>query len=100
MTWAAVKKIHTSPPPSRRPPPKHPLFTTDFFSTKSFGPGHLVGAVVLVGSLVGIAKFFIARAQTEAERSRLAAQPRFPRSPNDVPLAQAENTRGHYGTKP
>lgn len=101
MTWADVKKTLTSPPPSRRPPPKHPLFTTDFFSTKSFGPGHLVGAVVLVGSLVGIAKFFIARSQAEAERSRLAAQPRPPRLPEDDPkIAQAENERGQYGTKP
>ena len=103
MTWSNVKKTLTSPPPPRPPPPKYPLFTTDFFSTKSFGPGHLVGAVVLVGSLVGIAKFFIARgqAEAEAERSRLPARPRAPRRPeDDLNVAQAENERGHYGTKP
>ena len=100
MTWSNVKKTLTSPPPPRPPPPKYPLFTTDFFSTKSFGPGHLVGTVVLVGSLVGIAKFFIARGQAEAERSRLAAQPR-PLRPEDEPkLAQSENARGQYGKKP
>ena len=101
MTWSDVKKTLTSPPPPRPPPPKYPLFTTDFFSTKSFGPGHLVGAVVLVGSLVGITKFFVARSQAEAERRRLSVQPRPPRRPEaDLNVAQAENERGKYGTKP
>jgi hypothetical protein len=65
------------------------------FSTKSFGPGHLVGAVILIGGLVGLTKFFIARGQAEAaERAR-----RAPRSPG-LDVAQAENQRGQYGMKP
>jgi hypothetical protein len=91
----------TTPPPRRPPPPKHPLFTTKFFSTKSFGPGHLFGAGVLVFGLVGISKFFIARGKEEAERSRRLARPSPPtRRPEEDPqLAQVENARGQYGRK-
>ena len=66
---------------------------------KSFGPGHLVGAGVLVFGLYGLTKFFSAR---EAERTRgLAEQPRLPRRPEDEPkLAQAANQRGQYGKTP
>ena len=104
MTWADVKKTLTTPPPPRppSPSPKHPLVTKSFFSTKSFGPGHLVGAGVLVLGIVGLTKFFIARGQAEAARTlRLAQQPPSPRRPEDEPkIAQAENARGQYGKKP
>ena len=102
MTWPDVKKTLTTPPPPRPPQPKYPLFTTDPFSTTSFGPGHLVGAVVLVGSLVGIMTFFIVRGRAQAEETRrLAEQTRPARRPEDEPkLAQVENERGQYGKKP
>jgi hypothetical protein len=103
MTWADVKKTLTTPPPPRPPPPKPPLFTKDFFSTTSFGPGQLVGAGVLVFALYGITKFVIARGRAQAEETRrLADQGRPPpRRPEDeTQLAQAPNQRGEYGKKP
>ena len=102
MTWSDVKKTLTTPPPPRPPStPKYPLFTTDLFSTKSFGPGHLVGAGVLVLGIVGLTKFFISRGRAQAEETRrLAEQPRLARRPEDEPkLAQAENERGQYGKR-
>jgi len=90
MKWSAL----TTPPPPRPPPPKHPLFTTKFFSTKSFGPGHIVGAGILVVGLVGLSKVFVSRGQAEARK--LAEQPRPPRRPED---ARAENERGQYEKK-
>src|SRR5688572_7816601 len=100
MTWRDVKKTLTTPPPPRPPPPKYPLFTTDLFSTKSFGPGHLVGAGVLVFGLYGLTKYFVTRGRAQAEERRLAEQ-RPPRRPEDEPqLAQAQNRRGEYGKKP
>jgi hypothetical protein len=103
MTWSDVKKTLTTPPPPRPPPPKAPLFTTDFFSTKSFGPGHLVGAGVLAVGIVGLAKFFIKRGREQAEQTRefLAQQPR-PASPlpDVATVAQTENQRGQYGKRP
>ena len=110
MTWSTVKKTLTTPPPSRPPPLKYPLFTTDPFSTKSFGPGHIVGAGVLVVGLVGLMKFFIARGRDQAEETRRLAQRGVPVSPPpspapestepEPPLAKVENQRGQYGTKP
>lgn len=101
MTWSDVKKTLTTPPSPRPPPPKAPLFTTDPFSTTSFGPGHLVGAGVLVFALYGLTKFAIARGQAQAEETRRLAEPRPPRRPEDEPqLAQAENQRGQYGKSP
>ena len=93
-------KTLTTPLPPRRPS-KPPLFTKSLFSTKSFGPGHLIGAGVLVLGIVGMTKLFIARGQAEAERTRrLAEQPRPPRRPEDEPkIAQAENERGQYGKR-
>lgn len=106
MTWSDVKKTLTTPPPPRPPPPKYPLFTTDFFSTKSFGPGHLVGAVVLFGGLFGVVKYVIA----QADESRRVAQqqrpspagtpPGPPPEPKEPSLAKIENQRGQYGRKP
>ncbi len=110
MTWADVKKGLTTPPPPRPPPPKYPLFTKDFFSTKSFGPGHIVGAVVLIGGLFGISKYFIARGQAQVEENRRywaqqqqqrpvpAGAP--PPPPPEPSLARIENQRGQYGRKP
>jgi len=96
MTWSDVKKTLTTPPPRRPPPPKYPLFTADPSSTTSFGPGHLVGAGVLVLGLYGLTKFFIARGRAQAEETR-----RLARWPEDEPkIAQAENERGQYGKKP
>jgi hypothetical protein len=60
---------------------KPPLFTTKPFSTKSFGPGHAVGAAALVFGTIAIAKGFIAHHEaTKRER-----------------VARAENERGQYG---
>lgn len=86
MTWTDVKRTLTTPPPPRPPSPKHPLFTRKVFSTKSFGPGHVIGASILVFGLVGITKFFIGRSKDEAAKA--------PR------LAQDDNTRGQYGKRP
>lgn len=102
MTWADVKKTLTTPPPSRPPSPKAPLFTKDFFSTKSFGPGHLVGAGVLVFGIVGLTKFFIKRGREQAEQRQFLAQqsarPAGP-PPDEAKLAKVENARGEYGKK-
>jgi hypothetical protein len=84
---------------SPRPPtPKHPLFTSKFFSTKSFGPGHIVGAGILVLGVVGLSKLFIIHSHAESAR-RLAG--RSPTRPEDEPkVSQIENARGQYGRKP
>jgi hypothetical protein len=93
MTWSDL----TTPPPPRPPPPKHPLFTRDFFSTKSFGLGHLVGGAALVFGLVGLAKLFIGLGKEEAERASRLARPSVPpRSLGAAPLPE----RGQYGRKP
>jgi hypothetical protein len=109
MTWSDVKKTLTTPPPPRPPPPKHPVFTKDFFSTKSFGPGHLVGAVVLFGGLFGITKIIIDRSRAQADESRRLAQRPVPAGPPPGPspgppreepsLAKVENQRGEYGKR-
>jgi hypothetical protein len=83
VKWSAL----TAPPPVRPPPPKRPLFTTKVFSTKSFGPGHLIGAGALVVGLVGITKLFVARSRAEATRD-----------PESRPT-RVENNRGEYGKK-
>lgn len=105
MTWADVKRTLTTPPPPRPPPPKYPTFTKDFFSTKSWGPGHLVGAGILVAGIVGVSKFFIDRGKEEAERARrlVRTSPPMPapqRSDEGTKVAQTENARGEYGRKP
>ena len=102
MTWSAVKKTLTTPPPPRPPSPKPPLFTKRFFSTKSFGPGHLVGAGILALGAIGLTKF-IRRSREEAEQARqfLAPSARPAGPPPDEPkLAKVENARGQYGKKP
>lgn len=107
MTWTEVKKTLTTPPPPRPPALKYPLFTTDPFSTKSFGPGHLVGAAVLVGSLYGLTTFFIRRGRAQAARDlQLAQQPQPLQPPvpartrDDARVAQTANERGSYGSRP
>ena len=100
MTWSDVKKTLTTPPPPRPPPPKQPLFTKSFFSTTSFGPGHLVGAGVLVLGIAGLTKLFIKRSREQAEQSRqFLAQPARPAGPppGEPKLAHVENARGQYG---
>ena len=93
MTW----KTLTAPPPPRQPPSKHPTFTKDVFSTKSFGPGHLVGAGILVLGVFGLAKF-IQRSREEAEQTRqLLAQPARPAGPLNEP--KLANVRGQYGRR-
>jgi len=102
MTWLDVKKTLTTPPPPRPPPPKAPLFTTDFFSTKSFGPGHLVGAGVLAAGIFGLTKFFIKRGRDQQPRDFLAQQPQARpagRSSDEATIAQT-NQRGQYGKRP
>jgi hypothetical protein len=100
MKWSAL----LTPPPARTPLPKQPLFTTKFFSTKSFGPGHIVGAGILVVGVVGISKLFISLGQDERERARRLAQAPSQFSsmgPVDaVKLAKTANGRGEYGVKP
>jgi hypothetical protein len=100
MTWPNVKKTLTTRPSPRPPLPKAPLFTMDPFSTKSFGPGHIIGAGILALGLFGLTKFFISRGQAEAARTlRLAETPRPPRRPDDAEpkLARPQNARGQYG---
>lgn len=78
-----MKKIQFWTPPSSKPAPsKDPLFTKDFFSTKSFGPGHIVGLGILALGLFGVTKLFLGRG------GRVAGAP-----------ALSENTRGQYGKK-
>jgi hypothetical protein len=91
MTWL------TTPPPSRPRPPRYPLFTTKVFSTKSFGPGHLVGAGILVVGIGTITKLLIARAPGRAD----GARPRGASGPGGAPaLAQVTRSRGQYGSRP
>lgn len=100
MKRPLLKKL-TTPPPPRLLEPKPPLFTKKFFSTKSFGPGHIVGAGILVLGIGGLVKFFISRGQAEAERARRLAQPsKPPTEPDEPKVAQAKNERGQYGRKP
>lgn len=94
MKWSAL----TTPPPSRPPPPKHPMFTTKFFSTKSWSPGHVVGAGILAVGMYAVVKTFVTRAQ-EASARRGPAGPPLPPG-TDTALAQTENGRGQYGRKP
>lgn len=81
MKWA---DLTTPPKPRRAPVNKAPLFTTQFQTTKSFSPGHIVGTGILVLGVAGIAKLFIDRGRTTG-----AAQ-----------LATAGNVRGQYGKAP
>jgi hypothetical protein len=73
MRKRSLYETLTSPLPPRPPPPKYPLFTRDFFSTKSFGPGHIFGAAALVFGVAGLAKLFIGLGREEAERGRQQA---------------------------
>ena len=86
----------TSPPPRRPPEPRHPTFTTDVFSTKSFGPGHLLGLGILGVGIYGITKYFVNRSREtsgEARRGLASSPPILPNSQ----LARVENVRGTYG---
>ncbi len=65
---------------------KHPLFTRRVFSTKSFGPGHVLGAGILVFGTAAIAKLFIARGRVEAREAHGSQR--------------AANARGEYGGCP
>jgi hypothetical protein len=89
MKWSVL----TNPPRPQKPPKKAPLFTTKFQSTKSFSPGHLVGAGILVAGVVGIAKLFIDHGKAVAEETRRQAEG----LPPHPAVAQADNPRGHYG---
>jgi len=93
MRWPAL----TTPPAPRPRSSRPPLFTTKFFSTKSFGPGHLVGALVLVGGTYAIAKGLVghAHATRALPRGRVSAA-----LPGGATLAQVESARGPYGRKP
>ena len=100
MSWSDVKKTLTTPPPPKAPPPKYPLFTTDPFSTKSFGPGHLVGLGLLAVSVVAFARFIsrTRREQAEETRRRLAQPDQPPGPPLEEPkLATRQDERGQYG---
>ena len=115
MNWADVKKTLTTPPPPRPPPPKYPLFTKDVFSTKSFGPGHVIGAAGLVGGLFGLTRYLVRRGQAQAEAFQQQAMAKPPVSPvspgplgppsppsqrpDEAKVAQAQNDRGQYGNK-
>ena len=101
MTLSSIKRALTTPPPPRSPPPKYPFFTRDVFSTKSFGPGHVVGAAMLVFGLVGIAKLFIGLGEEEAERMRARSSQPIPPRPEDEPrLSQTGDTRGNRRERP
>jgi hypothetical protein len=54
------------------------------FSTKSFVPGHALGAVALAFGTIWIARAFIAHHKAEVSKR----------------LAGADNARGQYGRKP
>lgn len=71
-------KTLTSPPMPRAPEPKYPLFTRDVFSTKSFGPGHIIGGVLLAGGL-----YVAIKALVERGRARQ--------------VERTQNARGQYG---
>jgi len=59
----------TTPPRLVRPSKKkYPLFSTEFQTTKSFSPGHVVGAGILVFGVVGITKLFVDRAKADSAR--------------------------------
>jgi hypothetical protein len=96
MKWPQL----TTPPPSRPPESKHPLFTKKFFVTKSFGPGHIVGAGILVLGIGGLARYFIKRGQSEAEATRGQLAKQASPGPSEPKVAQAKNARGQYGKKP
>lgn len=113
MKWEEIKRTIMTPPPSQPPPPKEPLFTKDPFSTTSFGPGHLVGAVSLVGGLFLLMRYFVRRGESQAEAFRrttaqttpIPAGAPLPASASSRPtqdqasVAQAENARGQYGSR-
>jgi hypothetical protein len=80
MNWKAL----TYPPKPQKPAKKAPLFTTKFQSTKSFSPGHLVGAGILVAGVYGMTKLLIEHGQASTEETRRAA-------------GSADNPRGRYG---
>ena len=65
---------------------KEPIFTTNIFSTKSFGPGHVIGAAILVVGTVVVARHFVARGQDEARKAALQSR--------------SGNQRGQYGGIP
>ena len=69
----------------------YPHFTKDFFSTKSFGPGHIVGLGVLVFGTIAMTRAFIARGNAQARERELAARRMID------PSRTAENARGQYG---
>ena len=114
MTWEDVKRTLTTPPPPRPPPPKYPLFTKDPFSTTSFGPGHIVGAVGLIGGLFLFTRYFVRRGQAQAAEFQRSMAQRAPLPPGPQPqpqpqpqprpdepkVARAENERGQYGKGP
>lgn len=94
-----IKKTLVSPPPVRPPPPKHPLFTTDVMSTKSFGPGHILGAGILVGGLFLVTRHFVRKSQ--AATGRLDdARTVPPGPPVEEPKVASFNQRGQYGKRP
>lgn len=86
MKWS---DLTTPPRPQRTPAKKYPLFTTKFQSTKSFSPGHLVGAGILVLGVAGITKLFVDRAKAESDRVRQGGG-------GGAKLAEAGNARGEY----
>jgi hypothetical protein len=57
------------------------------FSTKSFVPGHVAGAAILLFGTITLAKLLIARHETE--RAQLEAD-----------LTRPSNDRGQYGKRP
>jgi hypothetical protein len=68
-------------------------FTLKPFSTKAFGPGHLVGAGILVFGTIAITKAFIAQAKAETERARRATRPS---ATDDQTVTRSTNERGQY----
>jgi hypothetical protein len=74
-SWAVL----TTPPAPRPSSEKsYPLFTRDVFSTKSFGPGHIIGGVLLAGGLYVAIKALVDRGRAQQ-------------------AARAQNERGQYG---
>lgn len=90
MRWSDL----TSPPRAQRTPKsKVPIFSSKFQTTKSFSPGHVVGAGVLALGVLGVTKLFIDRGHAEIDRQRHLGGP-------GPQLASAPNARGEYGKKP
>lgn len=82
----------------KAPEPKYPLFTSDFFSTKSFGPGHLFGAAVLAGTLYGTIKYLVHRSRDEQARGYPPPVPGWATNPpvTSPAMATVADTRGRY----